>query len=60
MMSLESVDSEAKGTRHVEKHYPLTTSFNGKPQALADEFAVAFDFPLNDWLAIQMLSIRPG
>ena len=60
MMSLESVDSEAKETRHVEKHYPLTTSFNGKPQALADEFAVASGVPLNDWLSIRMLSIRQG
>jgi hypothetical protein len=38
----------------------LTTSFNGKPQALADEFAVAFGLPLIDWLAIRMLSIHPG
>jgi hypothetical protein len=45
MMSLESVDSEAKETRYVKKHYPLITSFNGKPQALADEFAVAFGLP---------------
>ena len=60
MMSLESVDSEAKETRYVEKHYPLTTSFNAKPHALADEFAVAFGLPLNDWLAIRMLSIRKG
>ena len=60
MMSLESVDSEAKETRYVKKHYPLITSFNGKSEALADEFAVAFGLPLNDWLAIRMLSIRPG
>jgi len=57
---LESVDSEAKETRYVKKHYPWMTSFNGKPQALADKFAVAFGLPLNDWLAIRMLSIRKG
>jgi hypothetical protein len=48
MMSLESVDSEAKGTRHVEKHYPLTTSFNGKPQASLPDFAYACGSPLNE------------
>jgi hypothetical protein len=55
MMSLESVDSEATETRYDKKHYPLITSFNGTPQALADKFAVAFGLPLNDWLAIRIL-----